>query len=477
MMVIMPLLFILFSNVLFPWRFSSPLTNIIGSIFIAAGIFYAFISIGDIYFTGWGTAFIVNPPKRVVKSGVYSQCRHPFYFGFSSYILGLFLVNANILLIPIYLIYLFVILIKTYSEEKSLKKKFKEEYEEYAKSTPIFIPIKKYIKGRCPSIFFLILYFFAKPLLAIIFRFKIEGREEIPDENFVVISNHGNFIDPAFVMYALNKYIRFSVSENYYKRFPFLMNVGGAISIKKHEKDPGALMNMIRLSREGNITGFYPEATRTWDSRPLEPKYGISKLLKILNLPIISIRMKGNHLSMPKWSKKFGVSKIEIKIKRFYDPEDAIRFCLSMDVSTPEETYKDYSGIEKYLWACPKCGSLKIKGSKEKIECEDCGFSLTKPKIKDLWKYHDSLSDKVNLPLKDFAKKIDIYKKETGENVKIELTDKGLLIDDKPVDIKTVIMDGNKDIHIYINGHLQGYSFENTNALMWKEMIKKVYGL
>jgi len=187
--------------------------------------------------------------------------------------------------------------------------------------------------------------------------------------------------------------------------------------------------------------------------------------------------MKGNHLSMPKWSKKFCVSKIEIKIKRFYDPEDAIRFCLSMDVSTPEEAYKDYSGIEKYLWACPKCGSLKIKGSREKIECEDCGFSLTKPKIKDLWKYHDSLSDKVKFPLKDLARKIDIYKKKTGEKVKIELTAKELLIDDEPVDIKNIIMDGNKDIHIYINGHLQGYSFENTNALMWKEMIKKVYGL
>ena len=99
MMAILPLLLILFSNILFPWRFSSPFTNIIGSILIAIGIFYVFISIGDIYFTGWGTAFIVDPPKRVVKSGVYSQCRHPFYFGFSSYILGLFLINANILLI------------------------------------------------------------------------------------------------------------------------------------------------------------------------------------------------------------------------------------------------------------------------------------------------------------------------------------------------------------------------------------------
>lgn len=462
---------------LFPWQFPALPISILGLFLAGLGIFYTVLSIGNIYFDGWGFSFFVNKPKRLVKSGIYSQCRHPFYFGYSFYLLGLILINANLLDILVYLVFLLIILIKTYFEEKYLKEKFGKEYEDYSSITPIFIPYRKYIKGRSPSVSFLVLYILGKSLMPLLFKFRISGREEIPNENFVVVSNHGNFIDPAFVMYGIDKYVRFSVSENYFKRFLFLMNVGGGIPIKKHEKDPSALKNMVRLSRKGNIMGFYPEATRTWDSRPLEPKTGTDKLIKILRLPIVSVRVKGNHLSMPKWSKKFKGSKMQIDIKRFDNPQDAIKFCLSIEAATPEETYKDYRGIEKYIWMCPNCSSYKIKGTKDTVKCENCDFLLEKPKIEELWKYHDSLKDLVNLPIEDTANLIDIYKNKTGEKAKLKLTRDKLFINEKPVEIKTVIMDGNKDIHIYIDGKLQGFVFENTQALMWKEMIKKVYNL
>ena len=170
LIILIPLIIILISNKLFPWQFPTAPLSILGLFLAGLGVFYTVVSIGDIYFDGWGFSFFVNKPKRLVMSGVYSQCRHPFYFGYSFYLLGLFLINANLLDILVFLVYLFIILIKTYYEEKYLRKKFGEEYENFSTTTPIFIPYKKYIKGRSPSISFLLLYILGKSLLPLLFK-------------------------------------------------------------------------------------------------------------------------------------------------------------------------------------------------------------------------------------------------------------------------------------------------------------------
>ena len=78
--------------------------------------------------------------NRVVTKGVYSIVRHPQYLGGLMSHLGMsFLFSGLFSLISTPLIVLIVYFISR-KEERELIKEFKEEYEKYVKTVPMFIP-------------------------------------------------------------------------------------------------------------------------------------------------------------------------------------------------------------------------------------------------------------------------------------------------------------------------------------------------
>lgn len=86
--------------------------------------------------------YSVDKIDKLVKSGVYSFVRHPFYSADIILAIGIFLFipRLDALIAVIWSIIIFVFWMNL--EEKALIKKFGNEYIEYKKEVPMFIPIK-----------------------------------------------------------------------------------------------------------------------------------------------------------------------------------------------------------------------------------------------------------------------------------------------------------------------------------------------
>jgi protein-S-isoprenylcysteine O-methyltransferase Ste14 len=95
-----------------------------------------------IFFRARGSPVPLNPPQRLVTSGLYSRVRNPMVLGWTIILFGVGILLNSISLISIFtplFILLNVLYLKTI-EEKEMEKKFSEEYLKYKQTVPMFIP-------------------------------------------------------------------------------------------------------------------------------------------------------------------------------------------------------------------------------------------------------------------------------------------------------------------------------------------------
>ena len=89
-----------------------------------------------------GSPVPLNPPQKLVTTGLYSQIRNPMLLGWIIMLFGVGLLLNSISLIFIFtplFILLNVLYLKTI-EEKEMEKKFGQQYLKYKESVPMFIP-------------------------------------------------------------------------------------------------------------------------------------------------------------------------------------------------------------------------------------------------------------------------------------------------------------------------------------------------
>ncbi len=89
-----------------------------------------------------GTPVPLNPPRRLVTTGLYSQVRNPMILGWIIMLFGIGLLLNSISLFFIFtpLFALLNILYLKTVEEKQMEKKFGQEYLKYKESVPMLIP-------------------------------------------------------------------------------------------------------------------------------------------------------------------------------------------------------------------------------------------------------------------------------------------------------------------------------------------------
>ena len=90
---------------------------------------------------GQGTLSPLDPPKFVVRGGLYRRVRNPMYLGVLTAILGegLFLQSGTVLLWCGFAGLAFHLVVLLY-EEPALKRAFGEDYEAYRRAVPRWLP-------------------------------------------------------------------------------------------------------------------------------------------------------------------------------------------------------------------------------------------------------------------------------------------------------------------------------------------------
>ncbi len=107
-----------------------------------AGYFLLFTGFG-IFLQGWRQVYRANQEKRIVKEGLYSLVRHPQYTGLFIALFGEGIIHWPTLfsvgLFPV-IVLVYVRLART--EEKKVIEQFGEEYLEYRRRVPGFLPLR-----------------------------------------------------------------------------------------------------------------------------------------------------------------------------------------------------------------------------------------------------------------------------------------------------------------------------------------------
>ncbi len=127
----------------FIFKWSSFLTNNISPIIriSLAGLFL--IISGYLAYSGLKTVFggKIEEPK-IINTGVFSIIRHPIYLSVILLDLGLIIFTFSFYSILIWVIIIIFYYKISKFEEKLLIARFGQEYEEYIKKVPMFLPIK-----------------------------------------------------------------------------------------------------------------------------------------------------------------------------------------------------------------------------------------------------------------------------------------------------------------------------------------------
>jgi 1-acyl-sn-glycerol-3-phosphate acyltransferase len=245
---------------------------------------------------------------------------------------------------------------------------------------------------KTPKLYFYrFILIFVRPLYVRLFRIHGIGVENLPETGpYLVMANHSHLLDPFFIGAILSRPV-FQMASNEFFRKPLMrrfMWAMGAFPRKKGFVDFKSIKYAIQIVRQGHPLGIYPEGGRNWDGETLPILKSTAKLVKLLNVPLVTIVSKGNYKAYPRWADRKRKSHITIYVSK----------PVVFDRKTPDEEIIEYvqkgiynndnftdvgkirgknpaEGLTRLLWRCPSCRETE---SLEEIlgrylSCRSCG--------------------------------------------------------------------------------------------------------
>jgi 1-acyl-sn-glycerol-3-phosphate acyltransferase len=172
-------------------------------------------------------------------------------------------------------------------------------------------------------------YVLLGPLLRLLFRPEIEGLENVPETGGALLaSNHLAVSDSFFLPLMVPRRITFPAKSDYFTQKGFkgtlkrLFFEGvGQVPIDRSgaAAAQGALDTLVRLLKDGQLVGIYPEGTRSPDGRLYKGKTGMARVALEAGVPIIPVAMFGTDKANPIGSKMWYPTKIRVKIGKPLD--------------------------------------------------------------------------------------------------------------------------------------------------------------
>jgi 1-acyl-sn-glycerol-3-phosphate acyltransferase len=180
-------------------------------------------------------------------------------------------------------------------------------------------------------LYWLLKYVLLGPWLRLIFRPRVEGLEHVPAEGSAIIaSNHLSFSDSIFMPLVVKRKVTFVAKAEYFTgkgikgRLVKMFFLGtGTIPVDRTggRAAHAALETQLRVLRQGELAGIYPEGTRSPDGRLYRGKTGVARLTLASGAPVVPVVMlNGDEIQPP--------GKILPRVKRV-----KIRFGAPMDFS------------------------------------------------------------------------------------------------------------------------------------------------
>lgn len=248
--------------------------------------------------------------------------------------------------------------------------------------------MSKYVKTRHR-------FFFAicRPIVRILaraFYFKTKAVKLEKSVNYLILSNHQSFLDPAFLALTIKRPIYFVTSDALKSRL--LYHCFGPIRKRKGFADTACIRAMCQIAKEGGDLAIFPEGNRQWNDSQFYIDRAVVKLVRLLKLPIILYNFHGGYGVQPRWAKSKRKGRHTGAIREILSREqiaelsddelyEKIVSTLKVIDSDSGETYKSNERaeyLERELFVCPKCGAQSTLHSHgNDVICQRCGLTVT----------------------------------------------------------------------------------------------------
>ncbi|MBQ8748625.1 MAG: 1-acyl-sn-glycerol-3-phosphate acyltransferase [Oscillospiraceae bacterium] len=215
-------------------------------------------------------------------------------------------------------------------------------------------------------------------------RFKEQG-----DSAYLILLNHQTPFDQFFVGMSFKGAVYYLASEDLFSNgwiSSVIRWLVAPIPIKKQTMDIGAVMNCIRVAKEGGTIAIAPEGNRTYSGKTEYMSPAIASLARKLGLPIALYRIEGGYGAQPRWSDVIRKGKMRAYVSRVIAPEEysgltneelfaIIKKELAVNEGVSDGLFlsnKRAEYLERAIYVCPYCGLSEFESKGNEIECKKC---------------------------------------------------------------------------------------------------------
>lgn len=153
-------------------------------------------------------------------------------------------------------------------------------------------------------------------VMRLIADIEINGREKMPEGNFIAAANHLGRLDTAVLLCIMDREdIIMAIAEKY-KNHPLFGAIGRAangIWLNRFEADYSALRQILERMKQGGLLVIAPEGTRSKTEALQEGKMGVAFLANKSGYPVLPVAVTGTEdRAIVENLKRFRRSKITV---------------------------------------------------------------------------------------------------------------------------------------------------------------------
>ena len=302
-----------------------------------------------------------------------------------------------------------------------------------------------------------IAYVVLNPYVRLKYHIKIEPFKQQEKRPYLVLFNHQTALDQFIVGSSFKGPVYYVASEDLFSNgfiSRLLEWAVAPIPIKKQATDARAVLNCMRVMKEGGTIALAPEGNRTFSGKTEYIKPAIVGLVKALKIPIVLYRIEGGYGVHPRWSDVARKGRMRSYVHKVLQPEDYFKMsdeellalilkelhvdegCMSGEFH--HKRLAEY--IERAYYVCPYCGLTEYQSDEDTFTCKKCSRMVRYLPTKELQgvgftfpfrfttQWYDYQSEFINgLNLSAYEEKA-MYK-DVAELSKVKLYDKKYPID------------------------------------------------
>lgn len=149
----------------------------------------------------------------------------------------------------------------------------------------------------------LIIFIIAK----LLFNYKYIGAEYIPKRGSAILaSNHASYLDPLLAGLGVWRRINYLAKKELFRNTIVsyvLEKVLRSIPVDREQMDRSTLRRIYQLLGNNEILLLFPEGTRTYDGKLMEPKLGVGMVAYHTKVPVIPVFIHGSYNILSRNSK------------------------------------------------------------------------------------------------------------------------------------------------------------------------------